>query len=238
MTATIEEPRTVLTDDRLTERIGAGDAQSLRRLFSRHAPLTVALIAHLVGRSQAQDIVQETFLLLWSRRLHQSGEGSVQHWLLDTSHRRAVEMVGQGEALSRGPIGGALRSIVDAGTTPERKLDAHMRARQAVVLRALMALPTEERAPIELMYFRGLSRRQIAERLEVSLPELQERSMVGLRRLDEALRSSGMYGSTPMSVRTRSAEDPCIPVAGRQRVPVRESERVEFMDPRIQLRGA
>lgn len=48
----------VLSDDRLYERIDTGDAQSLRRLFSRHAPLTIALIAHLVGRSQAQDIVQ------------------------------------------------------------------------------------------------------------------------------------------------------------------------------------
>jgi hypothetical protein len=91
---------------------------------------------------------------------------------------------------------------------------------------------------MELMYFRGLSRRQIAERLEVSLPELRERSTIGLRRLDEALSSSGMYGSTPVSVRTRSAEDPCIPIAGRQRVPVRESEWVEFMEPRIQVRGA
>jgi DNA-directed RNA polymerase specialized sigma24 family protein len=78
----------------------------------------VALIAHLVGRSQAQDIVQETFLLLWNRRLHQPDEGSVQSWLLATSHQRAVEMVRSGEALSRGPTGGALRTIVDAGTMP------------------------------------------------------------------------------------------------------------------------
>lgn len=66
----------VLPDDRVCERIDAGDADSLRRLFSRHAPLAITLTAHLVGRSQAQDIVQETFLLLWSRRWHQPDEGS------------------------------------------------------------------------------------------------------------------------------------------------------------------
>ena len=106
----------VLSDDRLYKRIDAGDAQTLRRLFSRHAPLAVALIAHLVGRSQAQDIVQETFLLLWNRRLHQPDEGSVQNWLLATAHQRAVEMVRNGEALSRGPTGGA-RS--EPSSTPE-----------------------------------------------------------------------------------------------------------------------
>jgi len=227
-----------LSDERLYKRIDAGDAQSLRRLFSRHAPLTVALIAHLVGRSQAQDIVQETFLLLWSRRLHTPDEGSVQNWLVTTAHRRAVEMVRRGEALSPGPTGGALRTIVDAGAMPERRVDPNTRARQAVVLQALMALPVDERAPIELMYFRGLSRRQIAERLDVSLPELRVRSALGLRRLDQALRSSGMYGSAPAIVSIPSAEDPCVSVAGRERTPAREAERVEVLEPRIQLRGA
>jgi RNA polymerase sigma-70 factor (ECF subfamily) len=228
----------VLSDDRLYKRIDAGDAQTLRRLFSRHAPLAVALIAHLVGRSQAQDIVQETFLLLWNRRLHQPDEGSVQNWLLATAHQRAVEMVRSGEALSRGPTGGALRTIVDAGAMPARRVDPNTRGRQAVVIHALMSLPVDERAPIELMYFRGLSRRQIAERLNVSLPELRERSTVGLRRLDQALRSSGMYGPTAEIVSMASTEDPCVSIAGRQRAPMLEPERVEVMEPVVQLRGA
>jgi RNA polymerase sigma-70 factor (ECF subfamily) len=211
----IGEARTLLADDRLYRRIDSGDAQSLRRMFSRHAPLTVALIAHLVGRSQAQDIVQETFLLLWSRRLHTQEEGSVQSWLVATAHRRAVEMVRRGEALSRGPTGGALRTIVDAGAMPLRKIDPNTRARQAVVLHALKELPVDERTPIELMYFRGLSRRQISERLDVPLAELRVRSAAGLRRLDQALRSSGMYGSTPARDQSPSAEDPSTSVAGR-----------------------
>jgi RNA polymerase sigma-70 factor (ECF subfamily) len=228
----------VNSDDRLFRRINAGDAQSLRRLFSRHASLTVALIAHLVGRSQAQDIVQETFLLLWRRRLHAPDEGSVQSWLVATAHRRAVEMVRQGEALSRGPTAGALRAIVDAGTTPAGGVDVNTRARQAVVLHALMALPVDERAPIELMYFRGLSRRQIAERLDVSLSDLRVRSTDGLRRLDQALRSSGMYESTAGLVSIPSAEDPSVPITGVKPAPAREAERVEVLEPRVQLRGA
>lgn len=228
----------VLSDDRLYERIDTGDAQSLRRLFSRHAPLTIALIAHLVGRSQAQDIVQETFLLLWSRRLHAPDEGSVQSWLVATAHDRAVEMVRRGGTPSRGSIAGALRTIVDAGAMPERWTDPHTRARQAVVLQALMALPADERAPIELMYFRGLSRRQIAERLDVPLSELCARTAAGLRRLEHALRSSGVFGSTDELVSIPSAEDPRLSIAGRQRVPMRESERVEILEPRIELRGA
>jgi RNA polymerase sigma-70 factor, ECF subfamily len=228
----------VLSDDRLHQRIDAGDAQSLRRLFSRHAPLTVALIAHLVGRSQAQDIVQETFLLLWNRRLHAPYEGSVQSWLVATAHDRAVEMVRRGEALSRGPTAGILRTIVDAGAMPPRRTDPDTCARQAVVLQALMDLPVDERAPIELMYFRGLSRRQIAERLHVSLSELAARSSAGLRRLEQALRSSGMFGPTLEVVSIPSAEDQRLSIAGRERASTRESERVEFLEPRVELRGA
>jgi RNA polymerase sigma-70 factor, ECF subfamily len=182
-------------DDRAFERIGAGDAASLRRLFSRHAPLTVAIIAHLVGRSQAQDIVQETFLLLWRRRWHLPDERSVQTWVLGTAHSRALELIRNGEALPRPATAGALRMIVDAGALPRPTADPFTLARQAIVLRALMGLPHDERAALELMYFRGLSRRQIAERLDVPVPEIGRRSAAGLERLERSLRSSGLLGT-------------------------------------------
>jgi len=196
ITERVSDPGAISThDERAYARIAAGDAASLRRLFSRHAPLTVAIIAHLVGRSQAQDIVQETFLLLWNRRWHTPDEDSVQTWVLGTAHRRALEMIREGEVPPRPPTAGALRTIVDAGAWPRPEADAFTLARQAVVLKALMALPVDERTTIELMYFRGLSRRQIAERLDVPLSEIRRRSAAGLERLERSLRASGLLGS-------------------------------------------
>jgi len=189
------EPGAIRTaDERAYDRIVAGDAASLRRLFSRHAPLTVAIIAHLVGRSQAQDIVHETFLLLWSRRWHQPDDGSVQTWVLGTAHSRALELIRDGEVLPRTATAGALRTIVDAGSLPRPTADSDTLARQAVILRAIQALPDDERATIDLMYFRGLSRRQIAERLDVPLGEIRRRSAAGLERLELSLRSCGHLG--------------------------------------------
>jgi RNA polymerase sigma-70 factor, ECF subfamily len=192
----VSDPGAIRTaDDRAYDRIAAGDAASLRRLFSRHAPLTVAIIAHLVGRSQAQDIVQETFLLLWSRRWHQPDEGSVQTWVLGTAHSRALELIRDGQILPRPETAGALRTIVDAGSLPRPKADSSTLARQAVILRAIQALPADERVTIDLMYFRGLSRRQIAERLDVPVDEIRRRSAAGLDRLERSLRSCGRLGS-------------------------------------------
>jgi len=196
ITERVRDPGAISThDERAYARIAAGDAASLRRLFSRHAPLTVAIIAHLVGRSQAQDIVQETFLLLWNRRWHTPDEDSVQTWVLGTAHSRALEMIREGEVPPRPPTAGALRTIVDAGALPRPTADAFTLARQAVVLKAMMSLPVDERATIELMYFRGLSRRQIAERLDVPLSEIRRRSAAGLERLERSLRASGLLGS-------------------------------------------
>jgi RNA polymerase sigma-70 factor (ECF subfamily) len=196
ITERVSDPGATSTpDERAYARIAAGDAASLRRLFSRHAPLAVAIIAHLVGRSQAQDIVQETFLLLWNRRWHTPDEDSVQTWVLGTAHSRALEMIREGEVPPRPPTAGALRTIVDAGALPRSKADAFTLARQAVVLKELMALPVDERTTIELMYFRGLSRRQIAERLDVPLSEIRRRSAAGLERLERSLRASGLLGS-------------------------------------------
>ena len=197
ITERVSDPGAISThDERAYARIAAGDAASLRRLFSRHAPLTVAIIAHLVGRSQAQDIVQETFLLLWNRRWHTPDEDSVQTWVLGTAHSRALEMIREGEVPPRPPTAGALRTIVDAGALPRPTADAFTLARQAVVLKAMMSLPVDERATIELMYFRGLSRRQIAERLDVPLSEIRRRSAAGLERLERSLRASGCLDPT------------------------------------------
>jgi len=196
ITERVSDPGAISThDERAYARIAAGDAATLRRLFSRHAPLTVAIIAHLVGRSQAQDIVQETFLLLWNRRWHTPDEDSVQTWVLGTAHSRALEMIREGEVPPRPPTAGALRTIVDAGALPRPTADAFTLARKAVVLKAMMSLPVDERATIELMYFRGLSRRQIAERLDVPLSEIRRRSAAGLERLERSLRASGLLGS-------------------------------------------
>lgn len=196
ITERVSDPGAISThDERAYARIAAGDAASLRRLFSRHAPLTVAIIAQLVGRSQAQDIVQETFLLLWNRRWHTPDEDSVQTWVLGTAHSRALEMIREGEVPPRPPTAGALRTIVDAGALPRPRADAFTLARQAVVLKAMMSLPVDERTTIELMYFRGLSRRQIAERLDVPLSEIRRRSAAGLERLERSLRASGLLGS-------------------------------------------
>jgi len=196
ITERVSDPGAISThDERAYARIAAGDAASLRRLFSRHAPLAVAIIAHLVGRAQAQDIVQETFLLLWNRRWHTPDEDSVQTWVLGTAHSRALEMIREGKVPPRPPTAGALRTIVDAGALPRPTADAFTLARQAVVLKAMMSLPVDERATIELMYFRGLSRRQIAERLDVPLSEIRRRSAAGLERLERSLRASGLLGS-------------------------------------------
>ena len=196
ITERVSDPGAISThDERAYARIAAGDAASLRRLFSRHAPLTVAIIAQLVGRSQAQDIVQETFLLLWNRRWHTPDEDSVQTWVLGTAHSRALEMIRGGEVPPRPPTAGALRTIVDAGALPRPRADAFTLTRQAVVLKSMMSLPVDERTTIELMYFRGLSRRQIAERLDVPLSEIRRRSAAGLERLERSLRASGLLGS-------------------------------------------
>jgi RNA polymerase sigma factor (sigma-70 family) len=197
----VSDPGAIRTaDERVYARIAAGDAESLRRLFSRHAPLTVSIIAHLVGRSQAQDIVQETFIMLWNRRWHRPDEGSVQTWVLGMAHSRALELIREGEVLPRPTTGGALRTIVDAGALPRPKADSYTLARQAVVLRALMALPVDERTTLELMYFpRTLSPpdRRTARCAAVGDPE-PFRSRAGTTRaVAQIVRTAGSRRSSP-----------------------------------------
>jgi len=154
-------------DSELVERMARGDRAALSQLYARHSPRLLALARHVLGdRSEAEDVVHDTFLEAWRRAADYSPErGSVLAWLAVRARSRAIDR-------RRGPARRGLtlppdvfEETISCRTGRDEPLYSEDRGRLRA---ALAAMSADERQVLLLGYFGGLSSREIA--LEVKVP--------------------------------------------------------------------
>ncbi|MBA3691025.1 MAG: sigma-70 family RNA polymerase sigma factor [Actinobacteria bacterium] len=177
-------------DRELMLRIVRGDQEAFRGLFGRYGPSAKALALHVVRQTNlAEEIVQEAFTALWKNPDgYDQQRGSVKSWLMGMVHHRAVDLVRREEAHRRRAersIPSALDAEPDPADQVVRDLDAPDERR--AVRSALGGLPPEQRQVIELMYFGGRSQSQIATDLDLPLGTVKSRTLLGMRRMRDAL---------------------------------------------------
>ena len=159
-------------DPELVERSRGGDRGAFAELFERHAP---AVRAALISRPapDADDLVQEAFLIAW-REIRQLREaGSFGPWVRRIALRLASRLR-------------AAPGIPEPGRVPAAP--AGEAARGEAVRAALASLPESYRAPLWLRYAEGLTGPEVAERLGMGHGSLRVLLHRGTRLLREKLR--------------------------------------------------
>jgi RNA polymerase sigma-70 factor (ECF subfamily) len=128
----------------LLARARAGDEPAFAALFDRHIRSVLAFArSRLRGSSDAEDVAQAAFVLLWEKRrdLDLAGESALP-WLLGTV--RLLALAAARAAAKRGPGLDAVAEAVDAGPTPERASElAELTARVEAAVAALDATDRE-----------------------------------------------------------------------------------------------
>jgi RNA polymerase sigma-70 factor, ECF subfamily len=182
----LSDPR---SDEDLIASIQRKDARALEMLYDRHRVLAYSLAMRLLSSpSDAEDVVQESFLSVWrSAGTYRSDRSEGRSWLLSIVHHRAIDRLRgrqsriQGVALDEGmnvPDGQDVwRAVSDLLTGED-------------VRAALAQLPPEQRETIELAYYKGHTHSQIAELMKVPLGTVKGRMRIGLHKLKSVLESS------------------------------------------------
>lgn len=150
-------------DDRLVRETLAGDLAAFEELVDRHQPVVYRVAARVVGREEAEDVTQETFLRAYHRLERFRGESVFRSWLLRIAHNTAVnaarrrrpepvERDDEGEAAEVAP---AAREPVSALEDSERRERLEVKLgelrpehRAVLVLRDLEGMPYEEIATV------------------------------------------------------------------------------------------
>jgi RNA polymerase sigma-70 factor (ECF subfamily) len=172
-------------DIALMGRVAKRDEAAIGELYDRHNRLLFGLILRILrDRSEAEEVLQEVFLQIWTRAAtYNVALGSPAGWLVRIARNRAIDRM-RANAVRVRAVEGAPAPIEPAN--PET--NAALTEQQRAVARALESLPDDQRVLIEHAYFQGLTQSELAERFELPLGTVKTRVRTGMIALRDRLR--------------------------------------------------
>jgi RNA polymerase sigma-70 factor (ECF subfamily) len=184
------------SDESLVARVVERDAAALGQLYDRYAPGIYAMAAHLLGSTDAEEVVQEVFLRLWHKAAQFDPQRSAfgawfmavaRHHILDELRWRN-HRAGQHAHVSGTE---AVEQLLARAADPRADVEAEAerQERGAAVRQALTLLPAEQRRVLVLAYFGGLSQSAIAVHLGCPLGTVKKRMRLGMQKLRTHLMS-------------------------------------------------
>jgi RNA polymerase sigma-70 factor (ECF subfamily) len=175
-------------EDDLASRLRAHDPSALDELYHFHGRRLHEIARRMLGPGgAADDIVQETFMLLWQHPdRFDPARGTLSSYLTTASRSRALDLVRR-EAARRGREERVATQSPATYTHVED--DGLRRSLRDRLERALADLPDRQREPIALAYFGHLSYDEVAEALDRPLGTVKSRIRTGLRSLYGAIES-------------------------------------------------
>lgn len=166
-------------DTELVVLAGRGDRAAAGALVARHSARLYGLARRMLGNeADAEDVVQETFLKLWTHaaRWH-PGAAKIETWLYRVTLNACYDRLRRKRTA---PLDEALE-LPDAAPGPDQGLDAPALA--SAVAAALDELPERQRAAILLCHYDGCSNIAAAEILGLSVEAIESLLARGRRNL-------------------------------------------------------
>jgi RNA polymerase sigma-70 factor (ECF subfamily) len=183
------------TDEELILAMCGGAEWAIELLYHRYARDTFALAYRILREiSTAEDLVQETFLLVWRKATsYQRQQGSVRSWLRAIVYHRAIDKIRSTSYRETqcSPLQ-TENELHHPGEQPDVWQEAWRNEQHTLIHSALAQLPAEQRHVIELAYFGSFTHAEIAEREGIPLGTVKGRMRLGLQKLRVLLQEYGV----------------------------------------------
>lgn len=172
----------------LLQRIATRDEQALAALYDRHSSLAYGVILRILRDSaDADDVLQETFVRVWSRaETYDARLGAPAAWLTRIARNRAIDRLRAKRVRKH--------IAVDPGLTPEGEpaplpepadhvtpeVVVQEASTSSALRTALHRLPDAQRELIEAAFFEGYTHHELAARFGMPLGTIKTRIRTGL----------------------------------------------------------
>lgn len=174
-------------DDDLLARIGNDDQAAFRLLVERHIDRAYALALRILkNAADAEDVVQDTMLKVWTQRGRwEGGRAKFSTWLYRVVTNRCIDLRRQSRTDGMDDMSEFADEKPDAFTTLHREEVGHL------LDTAIQKLPEQQRIAVVLSYHQGLGNAEIAEVMETTVSAVESLLKRGRQQLRYFIRDSG-----------------------------------------------
>ena len=176
-----------VTDEVLMRRVAeSGDGRAFSELYDRYGGIVYGTgLRYLGDRTLAEDLVQDVFLSVWRNAgSYDPSRAGFSTWIYRIVRNRITDL-----ARRRKRLVGAVTPAADEEKIPGEGDGAEEVLRSFDVVGALSDLSPAHREVLVLVYFGGLSQREISARTGAPLGTVKSRTTAALRAARESLRA-------------------------------------------------
>lgn len=198
-----EDGEPEISDECLLARVRDGESQALSELWNRYAGLMYTQsLGVLHNPAEAEDVVIEVFSEVWRRASNYHPERARPvAWLVTLVRRRSIdklrerrsyENAGMRLAQENGEVGTSSNSAGDEIYHDGVDDQVHLSELRKLLEQALDYLPEPQKETVRLVYFQGLTQKEIAARTSTPLGTVKTRLELGLRKMRDRINGNRM----------------------------------------------
>lgn len=163
-----------LTDDQLVAAYAKGDNEAFDILLNRHQSNIYTYIVRLVKDPDlANDLFQETFVkaIMTIKQAKYTGDGRFAAWLSRIAHNLVIDHFRQEKSMSTVSTDNEEVNVLNRKDLSEGTIEDAIIGTQILedVQSLVSSLPDDQRAVVEMRYYKDMSFKEIAERTGVSI---------------------------------------------------------------------
>lgn len=179
----------MLSDQELSRLLATGDHDAFGQIYQRYnALLYMHASKKLQSREQAQDVVQEVFMMLWAKHAELVIASNLAGFLYTCVHRKVLDLFTH-QKIDAGHIN-SLKTFLESSSNTTDHL---IREKQlsAIIEKEIMALPVKMREVFVLSRFGKFSHKEIATQLDISEETVKSQIKNAIRTLRVKI---GLFG--------------------------------------------
>lgn len=169
----------------LMRRVAEGDEAAFSKLYDRFSAPLYSLVRQMTNNdTEAEDALSEGFTQIWRRAATYDPDRSAAFtWAVMLVRNKTIDRLRVRQRVAK------VRDGVAAQLSPEDDVDSqsmlapHLREQARRVREAVSQLPEEQRTPLEMNFFDGMTHDEIAERLDTPLGTVKARIRRGMQKL-------------------------------------------------------